>query len=57
MVSLQMQVNLFISGRKLKDLDTFSKSDPVCLIFEKVNGSWAKIGKTEQIKNNLNPDF
>jgi hypothetical protein len=53
-----MQVNLFISGRKLKDLDTFSKSDPVCLVFEKgQNGSWQKIGKTEQIKNSLNPDF
>ena len=57
MVSLQMQVNLFISGRKLKDLDAFSKSDPVCLVFEQINGSWRKIGKTEQIKNNLNPDF
>ena len=52
-----MQVNLFISGRKLKDLDAFSKSDPVCLVFEQINGSWRKIGKTEQIKNNLNPDF
>ncbi len=29
-----MQVNLFIAGRKLKDLDTFSKSDPQCLIME-----------------------
>lgn len=57
MVSLQMQVNLYISGRKLKDLDAFSKSDPVCLVFEKVNGHWTKIGKTEQVKNNLNPDF
>ena len=52
-----MQVNLYISGRKLKDLDAFSKSDPVCIVFEKVNGNWTKIGKTEQVKNNLNPDF
>ena len=57
MVSLQMQVNLYISGRKLKDLDAFSKSDPVCLVFEKVNGKWTKIGRTEQVKNSLNPDF
>ena len=58
MVTLSMQVNLFISGRKLKDLDTFSKSDPVCFIFEKLDsGSWQKIGQTEQIKNSLNPDF
>ena len=53
-----MQVNLFVSGRKLKDLDTFSKSDPQCILYEKSqNGSWVKIGQTEQIKNNLNPDF
>ena len=32
--TLSMQVNLFVSGRKLKDLDAFSKSDPQCLIFE-----------------------
>ena len=55
--NLQMQVNLFISGRKLKDLDTFSKSDPQCLLFEKRNNSWVKIGQTEQILNQLNPDF
>jgi len=52
-----MQVNLFISGRKLKDLDAFSKSDPACLVFENRNGQWIKVGQTEQIKNSLNPDF
>ena len=54
---LSMKVNLMISGRKLKDLDTFSKSDPMCLLFEKRNGGWVKMGQTEQIKNQLNPDF
>ena len=57
MVQLAMQVNLFISGRKLKDLDAFSKSDPQCIVYEKINNSWSKIGVTEQIKNQLNPDF
>ena len=55
--NLSMKVNLFISARALPDMDTFSKSDPVCVIFEKKNGGWIKIGKTEQIKNNLNPDW
>ena len=56
--NLSMQVELFVSGRKLKDLDTFSKSDPQCIMYEKnAAGSWVKIGQTEQIKNNLNPDF
>ena len=29
-----------IVGIELKDLDTFSKSDPICLLEEKVNGIW-----------------
>ena len=52
-----MEVNLFISGRKLRDLDTFSKSDPTALVFEQRNNNWVKIGQTEQINNTLNPDF
>ncbi len=55
--NLSMQVNLYISGRNLKDLDSFSKSDPLCLAFEKQGNTWRKVGSTEQIKNNLNPDF
>ena len=54
---LQMQVNMYVSGRKLKDLDTFSKSDPRCLLFENKNGQWVKLGMTEQIKNDVNPNF
>lgn len=55
---LVQQVNLFISGRKLKDLDTFSKSDPQCRLYEQVNNNeWREIGKTEVVMNNLNPDF
>ena len=52
-----MKVNLYISGRGLKDLDTFSKSDPVCRLYEKKNGSWVKLAQTERINDNLNPDF
>ena len=56
-VNLAMQVNLFVSGRKLRDLDTFSKSDPQCILYENRNNRWVKIGSTEQVKNSLNPDF
>ena len=44
---LSMQVNLFISARNLPDMDTFSKSDPKCVVYERQNGGWVKIGKTE----------
>ena len=52
-------MELFISGRKLKDLDAFSKSDPICSvsIYNDKNRRWELQGKTEQIHNNLNPDF
>ena len=52
-----MKVDLFISGRQLKDLDVFSKSDPQCRVFELINGQYIPKGRTEQINNNLNPNF
>ena len=52
-------MDLFISGRKLKDADIGfgNKSDPFCKVFEMKNSNWVPIGKTETIQNNLNPDF
>ena len=52
-------VKLTISGRNLKDLDMFSKSDPVCIVFEQSQQGkeWFEIGRTEYIKDDLNPDF
>lgn len=52
-----MKVELFISGRKLRDLDVFSKSDPQCKIYEQSGKEWVLRGQTERVKNNLNPDF
>jgi len=52
-----MQVNLYISARCLPDMDTFSKSDPQCMVYEKKNGHWTQFGKTEKINDNLNPDW
>ena len=55
--TLSSKVHLYISGRKLKNLDTFSKSDPICRVFEKKGNGWVHIAQTEMIKDNLNPDF
>uniref|UniRef100_A0A3B4X3N8 Copine-3 n=2 Tax=Seriola TaxID=8160 RepID=A0A3B4X3N8_SERLL len=39
-------------------MDTFSKSDPLCVLFMNSSGSqWCEIGRTEKIKNCLNPSF
>ena len=33
--NLSTPIKLYISGRNLKNMDIFSKSDPLCVIFEK----------------------
>jgi Ca2+-dependent lipid-binding protein len=53
-------VEIHISCEKLPDLDIFSKSDPVCHVYmknSKHDVNWIKLGETEQINNNLNPEF
>jgi hypothetical protein len=54
---LSARVNLSLSGRKLKDLDAFSKSDPIIILEEMRDGKWCEVGRTEQLINTLNPDF
>ena len=49
------KVELSISCTNLKDLDYFSKSDPVVFLYEQKGQRWEKIGRTEVIDNNLNP--
>ena len=46
-----------IEGIKLKDLDFFTHSDPICIIEEKVGNEWKEVGRTEKLDNNLNPVF
>ena len=43
------QVEIFVSCTKLKDMDTFSKSDPLCILSEynDSNKKWVKLGQTE----------
>lgn len=56
---VSVPIKLYISGRNLKNMDVFSKSDPLCVIFEKAQDSeeWFEIGRTEFIKDSLNPNF
>ncbi|XP_020897999.1 copine-5 [Exaiptasia diaphana] len=53
------QVELHVSCRNLADLDVFSKSDPMVVMFVQALGTkeWREHGRTEVIMNNLNPDF
>ncbi|XP_076617445.1 copine-3-like isoform X2 [Chaetodon auriga] len=52
------KVCLSISCENLLDMDTFSKSDPLCVLLMNSSGPhWCEIGRTEKIKNCLNPKF
>ncbi|KAG7454401.1 hypothetical protein MATL_G00259350 [Megalops atlanticus] len=53
------KVEITVSCRNLLDMDTFSKSDPICVLYTQGIGSkeWREFGRTEVIDNTLNPDF
>ena len=48
-----------VACKNLKNLDLLSKSDPKCIVYLRTNNTsaWTRIGVTETIKDNLNPDF
>ena len=52
------KVEFFLSCRSLKNMDVFSKSDPqIILSIKTPSNQWAEFGRTEMIKDNLNPNF
>ncbi|XP_029001593.1 copine-3-like [Betta splendens] len=52
------RVELSISCDNLLDMDVFSKSDPLCVLFVSHPGSqWSEVGRTERVSNCLNPTF
>ncbi|KAM3587495.1 uncharacterized protein V6R79_006887 [Siganus canaliculatus] len=53
------KVEITVSCRYLLDRDTFSKSDPICVLYTQGMGNkeWREFGRTEVIDNTLNPDF
>ncbi|XP_028392485.1 copine-3-like isoform X2 [Dendronephthya gigantea] len=55
--NLVTQVQLSISCKGLINKDTFSKSDPLAVVHLFSGNQWIEVGRTEQIKDNLNPNF
>ncbi|XP_026024878.1 copine-9-like isoform X2 [Astatotilapia calliptera] len=53
------KIEITASCRNLLDMDTFSKSDPVVVLYVQGLGTkeWREFGRTEVIDNTLNPDF
>lgn len=52
-------VELSLSAKNLRDMDVFSKSDPICVVSTKPFGTqnWMEIKRTECIDNTLNPQW
>jgi len=48
---------LSFACKGLRNLDTFSKSDPIVVIRQKMRGVMVEIGRTETIEDDLNPIF
>ena len=48
-------VELLVSCADLADLDVFTKTDPMCVLFVKQFGQWTEYGRTEAIRSTLNP--
>ncbi|MCL7032216.1 hypothetical protein MKW94_010936 [Papaver nudicaule] len=50
------QLELSLSAKQLLDMDVFSKSDPMAVVYaKKSDGNLEEIGRTEVIMNSLNP--
>ena len=49
------KVEMFIECTDLVQLDTFSRTDSVCVLYVKKLGQWTEYGRTESIPNNLHP--
>eukprot|EP00095_Tigriopus_kingsejongensis_P004018 snap_masked-scaffold5_size1054832-processed-gene-1.6 protein:Tk04018 transcript:snap_masked-scaffold5_size1054832-processed-gene-1.6-mRNA-1 annotation:"PREDICTED: copine-9-like" len=54
-----IQVELALKCKNLRHRDHFSPPDPVCIIFIKSRGSrqWKRLGRTEMVKNESNPEW
>lgn len=53
------KIEITVSCRSLLDVDTFSRSAPVVVLYVQGIGTkeWREFGRTEVIDNTLNPDF
>ncbi|XP_054164374.1 copine-9-like [Oppia nitens] len=58
-LSTYSQIELSVSARKLINRDITSKSDPQCILYIRhgLSDKFIEIGRTEVIKDNLNPDW
>jgi Ca2+-dependent lipid-binding protein len=51
------EVELTIECNNLRNMDTFSKSDPIAVVYSREGDRWSEVGRTEIIWDNLNPKW
>ncbi|XP_033745300.1 copine-8-like isoform X2 [Pecten maximus] len=58
-VAPSSQVEISVACKNLRDKDAFSKSDPIVVVFTKDvrTNSYYELGRSEMVKNCLNPQF
>jgi hypothetical protein len=49
--------DLHVSARRLRDLDTITVSDPLCVMDIWAERQWREFSRTEVVANNLNPEW
>ena len=54
---LSNKLSLGFRCEALPNMDTFSKSDPFVVFYQQKGNQWQKMGTTEVIHDNLNPEF
>uniref|UniRef100_A0A0A9DT48 C2 domain-containing protein n=1 Tax=Arundo donax TaxID=35708 RepID=A0A0A9DT48_ARUDO len=52
-----MSIELSFSASKLQNMDVFSKSDPMLVMYTKKGGKLEEISRTEVILNSLEPSW
>ncbi|XP_065837296.1 copine-5-like [Oscarella lobularis] len=51
------KIEVFVRCSQLVNLDLLSKSDPLCVLYEKRQDAWTECGRTEVINDTLDPQF
>jgi copine 1/2/3 len=57
MANTNTVVQVYVKCSKLKDTDVTSKSDPYAVLYETTDRRNVQVGRTEVVRNNLNPEF
>jgi hypothetical protein len=54
---LSQAMSLTFTCKNLPNMDTFSRSDGMAVLYEKRGANWVFLGMTEVIQNSLNPEW